>query len=348
MASTAVEMKRLEPLSAWDVAYSANMAIASLTSYWITTYALSGLVGSANDYLGGMWATVATIFVFRDTRTSSLSAGVQRFMATCVSFLLCQIYLSIFPFEAVGVAVLIDIGTLLLMVLGWRDDIVTTGITTVVVMVVAAIDPPNAWLQPPLRLLDTVVGIAVGIGFNSSALALMALYKSLSGGRRTERQTRCRSSESSVARPVVTQPQLNKHERGIHMIRCVRLWTGGDGNSHFAEGIINLEAGPRGDFLSNKFPITAVSIQETNVDPKLGWHTDAARQLVITLGGVLEFSTRSGAFRLGEGDVLFTEENGGTGHDWRMLDGQPWRRLYAVLDAATVVPFQPSETGAST
>jgi hypothetical protein len=126
------------------------------------------------------------------------------------------------------------------------------------------------------------------------------------------------------------------------VIRCVRLWTGDDQNSYFEEGIIDLEPGARGDTLSGKFPISAVSIQETNVDPKLGWHTDAARQLVITLSGTLEFSTGHGVFRLGAGDVLFTEENGGTGHDWRLLDGQPWRRLYAVLNATTAVPFQPT------
>jgi hypothetical protein len=127
------------------------------------------------------------------------------------------------------------------------------------------------------------------------------------------------------------------------MIRCVRLWTGDDHQSHFAEEIIDLETGPRGDMLSGKFPITAVSIQETNTDPKLGWHTDAARQLVITLSGALEFATRNGVFRLGAGDVLFTEEKGGTGHEWRLLDGQPWRRLYAVLGATTIVPFQPNK-----
>jgi uncharacterized membrane protein YgaE (UPF0421/DUF939 family) len=157
-------MKRLEPLSAWDVAYSVNMAIACLISYWIMTKALSGLVGSAADYLGGMWATAATIFVFRDTHEASLSAGIHRFTATCVSFALCLIYLWIFPFEPAGMAALLGIGTWIMMKLGRRDDIVTTGITTAVVMVVAAMDTRNAWLQPLLRLLDTVVGIAVGIG----------------------------------------------------------------------------------------------------------------------------------------------------------------------------------------
>lgn len=33
-----------------------------LVGHWNMTYALSGLVGSATDYLSEMWATVATIF----------------------------------------------------------------------------------------------------------------------------------------------------------------------------------------------------------------------------------------------------------------------------------------------
>jgi hypothetical protein len=36
------------------------------------------------------------------------------------------------------------------------------------------------------------------------------------------------------------------------MIRCVRLWSGSDRNSHFEEGAIDLEFGPRGDTLSSK------------------------------------------------------------------------------------------------
>jgi hypothetical protein len=60
-------------------------------------------------------------------------------------------------------AALIGIGTVIMALLGRRDDIVTTGITTAVVMVVAAMSPEDAWHQPLLRLADTVVGIAVGV-----------------------------------------------------------------------------------------------------------------------------------------------------------------------------------------
>jgi uncharacterized membrane protein YccC len=104
------------------------------------------------------------VFVFRDSRANSMSAGLERLIATCVSFALCLLYLLLFPFQPVGVAALIGLGTVVMMLLGRREDIMTTGITTAVVMVVAAMGPQHAWQVPLLRLVDTVVGIAVGIG----------------------------------------------------------------------------------------------------------------------------------------------------------------------------------------
>src|SRR6201981_2486257 len=150
-------------LSSWDVAYALNMAIACLITYWIMTHTLSRFVDMPSDFLGGMWAVAATVFVFRETRLRSLSAGIARLIATCVSFALCLLYLLLFPFAPVGMAALIAIGTLVMALLDRRDDIVTVGITTVVVMVVAAMSPVEAWQQPVLRLADTIVGITVGV-----------------------------------------------------------------------------------------------------------------------------------------------------------------------------------------
>jgi hypothetical protein len=99
------------------------------------------------------------------------------------------------------------------------------------------------------------------------------------------------------------------------MIRCVKLWTGPDRKSHFQDGFIELELGLRGDALSPKLPISSASFHETDADPKLGWHPDPARQLVITLSGTLEFETADGRFTLRPGDVLFTEDTGGAGHN---------------------------------
>jgi hypothetical protein len=65
------------------------------------------------------------------------------------------------------------------------------------------------------------------------------------------------------------------------MIRCVRLWTGNDGNSHYDEG-------------------------ETKSGGSYEWHKDRAPRFVITLSGTLELETRGGEhFTKTEGDGPF-------------------------------------------
>jgi uncharacterized membrane protein YgaE (UPF0421/DUF939 family) len=150
-------------LSAWDVVHSINMGIACFIAYTAATSLLANATARDDDFLGGMWAAVATAFVFRDTRTQSLSAGVARLIATCVSFAICLPYLAFFPASSIGIAVLVTMGTLVMMLLNRREDIITTAITTIVVMVVAILSPKHAWTQPLLRLVDTAIGIGVGV-----------------------------------------------------------------------------------------------------------------------------------------------------------------------------------------
>jgi quercetin dioxygenase-like cupin family protein len=124
------------------------------------------------------------------------------------------------------------------------------------------------------------------------------------------------------------------------MIRCVRLWTGPDQNSHVEEGRLDLETGPRGDIRTNVLDATTISFEETASGGSFAWHTAPARQLVITLSGTLKFLTRDGEeFLLRPGDVLFAEDTVGSGHRWSLVDEQPWRRAYVVLRAGAAVPF---------
>jgi uncharacterized membrane protein YccC len=153
-------MKRL---TLWELIHACDMAFACAISFLVATELLGGFTDRSDMLLGGMWATVATVFVFRETRGGSLTAGISRLAATCVSFVLCFIYIALFPINAAGIGLVILAGTIVMMLAGRPEDIVTTGITTTVVLVVAALDPEHALAQPPLRLLDTVVGIGIGM-----------------------------------------------------------------------------------------------------------------------------------------------------------------------------------------
>jgi len=106
-------------------------------------------------------------------------------------------------------------------------------------------------------------------------------------------------------------------------IRAFKLYTGPDNASHVLEGTIDERA---------RTEVVAIHFKETPAHSSYDWHDDPEPQFVITLSGTLEFSTRDGeTFVLRPGDVLLAEDNVGSGHKWRLIDDQPWRRAYVVL-----------------
>ena len=148
----------------WATASGAELALAALVSYELTTRILTSAISSRDDQmLGGMWSVAATVFVCRESYRQSLGAALSRTAATVLSFVLCLAYLLVFPFSSWGTAILIGIGAVILIVIDRPGDVITASITTVVVMVVAGISPQHAWSQPILRLFDTLIGVAVGI-----------------------------------------------------------------------------------------------------------------------------------------------------------------------------------------
>jgi quercetin dioxygenase-like cupin family protein len=125
------------------------------------------------------------------------------------------------------------------------------------------------------------------------------------------------------------------------MIRCIRIWTGDDGNSHFEEGTIDLSKAQRGDALSEVVSGATLSFQETGFGGSYEWHKDPVPRFVITLSGTLEFETRGGErFTIRPGDILLAEDNTGTGHRWKLIGDEPWRRAYVVYPAGAKLPFK--------
>lgn len=124
------------------------------------------------------------------------------------------------------------------------------------------------------------------------------------------------------------------------MIRCVRLYNAEDGNSHFEEGLIDLPHSERGDVLSNVFDVKSISFRETEAGGQFEWHDAPTRQFVITLSGILEFEMKGGAkVRINPGDILLAEDTAGSGHRWHLVDNNPWRRAYVVLQDGAVPAF---------
>ena len=107
------------------------------------------------------------------------------------------------------------------------------------------------------------------------------------------------------------------------MLHAFKLTTGPDNASHVQEGTVAE---------NDRTDVVAIHFKETPAHSSFDWHEAPEPQYVITLSGTLEFTTRDGeTFILRPGDVLVATDDVGSGHKWRLIDDQPWRRAYVVL-----------------
>jgi quercetin dioxygenase-like cupin family protein len=119
------------------------------------------------------------------------------------------------------------------------------------------------------------------------------------------------------------------------MIRAWHLYTGEDGNSHVTRGHISETA---------LIEAKAIHFKETAAHSDLDWHDAPTTQYVITLSGVLEFTNRGGeTFIIEPGDILIAMDTTGTGHKWRLINDQPWRRAYIIFPPDTNPQFIPEK-----
>lgn len=117
------------------------------------------------------------------------------------------------------------------------------------------------------------------------------------------------------------------------MIKAYRLFTGEDGHSHVTAGSI---AG------NELIGVETIRYEESAPHASLAWHNAPTTQYVITLSGVLEFVTHGGeTFTLNPGEILIALDTTGSGHKWRLLNEQPWKRAYVAFKEDAKIPFQP-------
>ena len=107
-------------------------------------------------------------------------------------------------------------------------------------------------------------------------------------------------------------------------MNAFKLFTGPDNASHVLEGTLTLDQDAK---------VWAARFKESPPGLSFEWRETPERQYVITLLGTLAFTTRDGeTFVIRPGDVLVASDTIGSGHKWRLIDDQPWRRCCAILE----------------
>ena len=121
------------------------------------------------------------------------------------------------------------------------------------------------------------------------------------------------------------------------MIKAYKIFTGSDGHSHFLTGHV----------AENKLnEAKSLRFKETPPNSSYDWHPAPTTQYVICITGTLEFTTFLGeTFILKPGEVLLAMDTTGSGHKWRMVDNDPWRRAYVAFDEETEINFIPDQSG---
>jgi quercetin dioxygenase-like cupin family protein len=117
------------------------------------------------------------------------------------------------------------------------------------------------------------------------------------------------------------------------MIKAYHLYTGADGDSHVTYGSV----GP-----NELVAAESILFKETPAHSSFDWHNDPIPQYVITLSGVLEFTTKGGeTFTVHPGEILIATDHTGTGHKWRLVNDEPWTRAYVVFKQGVDIRFVP-------
>lgn len=115
------------------------------------------------------------------------------------------------------------------------------------------------------------------------------------------------------------------------MIKAYKIYTGLDGHTHISSGFVSE------NYLTK---VTAISFKETAPQTSYDWHTAPATQYVICLSGTLLFETfTEETFILRPGEVLIAMDTTGSGHKWKIIDDQPWRRAYVIFENNAEINF---------
>jgi uncharacterized membrane protein YccC len=138
-------------------------ALVSFAAYMIGYY-FTSLFHASSSNIGGLWSLIAAIVVLQATTREAWKSAVLRVLGTFIGATIGGLYLYLFPFSALGMALSIGLTVLLCQALHVPDHGRLASITVALIMVISS---GNSELSPftnaALRFIESFIGAAIAI-----------------------------------------------------------------------------------------------------------------------------------------------------------------------------------------
>lgn len=151
-----------------DLLVAARTAIVCLAAY-MAGASFTALFHAGSAILGGVWSVVSAIVVLQATLEDTRGSALLRVLGTLIGAVVAALYLALFRFDPVGMAVCVGLTVLLCQVCGVPDHARLAAVTVVIVLAVSVAYPD---VRPALNALLRFVESCIGAGIATLAVLL--------------------------------------------------------------------------------------------------------------------------------------------------------------------------------
>ena len=150
-------------ISRKEILLSIQIALVALLAYWLG-FRFTALFPGYFPKIGGLWSAISAVIVVQVSKKDTADSAWLRVIGTALGAAISALYLSLFPFHAVGMGASIFFSSLICTSLNMTSWMRLSAITVLVVMVTASLNPAlNPALNALLRFCESCIGSAVAV-----------------------------------------------------------------------------------------------------------------------------------------------------------------------------------------
>lgn len=154
-------MVRLRLWNRDNFVVAVRTAIVCLASY-VAGSGFTSLFHAGTAVVGGVWSVISGIVVLQATLQDTRGSAMLRVLGTLIGAVVAAIYLSLFPFHPLGMAICVGVAVLFCQAIGVPDHARLAAITIVIVLAVSvAIPTASPWVNALLRFVESCIGAGI-------------------------------------------------------------------------------------------------------------------------------------------------------------------------------------------